>query len=394
MRTALLSTLELTDEGAPRAYELLGGKPLIAWQIDLMRSLGCDRIICIARSGDEKMQEIRSLVEESDLEFQSVSGPLPLVGLISADQELLVMADGLIVDREALPDTFGSGRSVLTLPDDVGITAGFERIDSEHAWGGLLLARGSVAAHLADMPPDSDTVSLLLRLALQSGAQLTPVDPDALKGGEWMLVRNSASLEGREQALLDRSVEKSNWSAPSIALGQRIARALAPDGLARGPLIASAIGTALGLGALALSYFDARAAALVTLGIGAFALFTGISLANLKARLFGASVHMNRTFRVRLLIDVLLVAVLSLPFGLSVAPRALFLPVLFVFVLRLAERLGPDHVNSSFGDRAVIAILLAVPAWFGMLEQALAGLSLLTLASCLFFQRNSKITRA
>ena len=394
MRTALLSTLELTEEGGPCAYEMLGGKPLIAWQIDLMSSLGCDRILCLAHPGDEKIQEIRSLAEESDLVFQSVSGPLPLVGLISVDQELLVMADGLVVDSEALPDNFGSKRSVLTLPDDVGIAAGFERIDSEHAWGGLLLARGSIAAQLADMPADSDTVSLLLRLALQSGAQLTPVNPEVLRGGEWLLARDSAALEGREKALLDRSVEKSNWSAPSIALGQRIARALAPDGLARGPLIASGIGTVTGLGALVLSYLDARAAALVTLGIGAFALFTGISLANLKARLFGASMHMNRRIRVKLLIDAGLVAVLALPFSLAEAPIALFLPVLFVFALRLVERLAPGRLSNSFGDRAVIALLLAVPAWFGMLEQTLAGLSLLTLASCLYFQRNSKITRA
>ena len=394
MRTALLSTLELTDQGTPCAYEMLGGKSLIAWQIDLMRSLNCDRIICIGHPGDDKILEIKRLVESADLEFQSVSGPLPLVGLISADQELVVMADGLVIDQEAVPDGFSSHRAVLTLPDDVGIAAGFERIDSEHAWAGLLLARGSIAAKLADMPPDSDTVSLLLRLALQSGARLSPIDPTALENGEWILARHSKALEGREQALLDRSVQKSSWGAPSIALSHRVARALAPDGLKRGPAIASAVGATLSIAALGLSYFGHQTVALVSLGMGTFALSINNALANLKARLFGAKVPSGQPVLTSVLIDLALVLTLSLPTTLPEAPRTLFLPVLFILILRLAEQLAPDQIKPSFSDRGMLAILLAIPAWFGALEQTLAGLTLLTLALCLFFQRDSKITQA
>lgn len=394
MRTALLSTLELTDQGAPRAFEMLGGKPLIAWQIDTMRSLNCDRIICIAHPGDEKIKEVRSLVEGSDMEFQAVAGPLPLVGLVSADQDLIIMADGLIVDPEALPDEFGSGRSVLTLPDNKGIAAGFERIDSEHAWAGLLLARGSITAHLAEMPPDSDTVSLLLRLALQSGARLSSIDPAALDSGEWMLVRDSEALEGREQALLNRGVEETSWTAPTVALSRRVARALAPAGFARGPLIASVFGVTFGAAALGLSYLEYQALGLALLGIGGFALSTSNALSNLKARLSGAAISQSKPLRTRIVVDVALILALALPLSLSEAHRTLFLPVLFVLAMRLAEQLAPDRVKTGISDRAMLAFLLAITASFGTLEQALAGLSLVTLGSCLFFQRNSKITRA
>lgn len=394
MRTALLSTLELTREGQPRAFERLGGRPLIAWQVDLARELGCDRIICLSTKNDANIQEIKALTEQADIEFQLVAGPLPLVGMLSADQELLVVADGLVIDRDALPEGFGSRPGVLALPDEPGIAAGFERIDSEHSWAGILLARANIASQLAEMPPDSDTISLLLRLALQSGAKLIPLASERLDTGEWLLVKESEALATREQALLDQSVERSSWTAPGIALSRRIARALAPDGLARGPTIANALGIATSAGAIGLAQASFLLPALGLFAVAALAFGTGHALSRLKARLLGMMQAGKGEVLYKLLLDLALIASLSLPTTLDQAPRAVFLPLLLIAVLRLAEQMAPDALKQPLQDRVLLALILIVPAWFVVLEPAIAGLSLLTITSCLFFQRKTKITRA
>lgn len=394
MRTALLSTLELTREGRPRAFQRLGGRPLIAWQMDLARKLACDRIICLSRANEDKLQYIRDLADEADVEIQFSAGPLPLVGMLTADQELLVIADGLVIDHEAIPDEFGHKPCVLALPDDAGTAAGFERIDSEHAWAGLLLARANIAAQLADMPADSDTVSLLLRLALQSGAQMRTIEEDLLNSGEWLLVRESDALDLREQALLDRMVERASWLAPGIALSRRIARLLAPDALTRGPVIACALGVSAGLGAIGLAHFGYQIIALGVFAVSALALLVAQALYRLVARLRGTASSAARERWLNLLTDIILMVTLTLPANLAQAPQKLYLPLLLVTTLRLAESLVPARLKQAISDRFTLSLILMSAAGLSVFDLAIAGLPLLTLASCLFFQRKTKITQA
>jgi len=394
VRSALLSTLELTQAGRPRAFERLGGRSLIAWQVDMARDLGCTRIICLAQRDSEPLQDLHESVESAGLEFQLVRGPLPLARLLSADQELVVIADGLVIDRERLAATIGEQRGVAALPAEEGLAAGFERIDADHAWGGVLVTRARIAEQLADMPPDCDTISVLLRLALQAGARLVNVSAEALDSGEWLLVRDRAVLAMREEALLDRSVESAAWSAPGTALSRRIARALAPDALDRGPATALGLGALGLLGAVVLAQLGLSLAGLTSFIVGAFTLKLGEALGRLKARLRGIGPGTRRADLLRNILDFSLVMALSLPFELDSLPQRMFLPLMFVGLLRLGESLAPEKWRAAWGDRLLAASILLPAAWFGVLDQAVAGLSLLALGLCLFFRRESKITRA
>lgn len=394
MRSALLSTLELTSEGGPRAFEQLGGRSLIAWQVDMARELGCTRIICLAESNIGPIKELRDSVEGEGLQFQLISGPLALVGLLSADQELVVIADGLVIDRERLSVTLGERRGVVALPAEEGIAAGFERIDAEHAWGGVLVARARIAEQLAEMPPDSDTISLLLRLALQSGATLVPVSVDALESGEWLLVRDASELAKREEILLDRSLDSAVWSAPGTALSIRAARALAPDAIVRGPLFASIIG-GLGLaGAIGVAQAGMAFAALLVFAASVFAFNLGRALASLKARLHGIGRASRRSGMLGYVLDLAFVALLSLPFEPQTLAQRIFLPIVFVGLLRLGESLASQRWQATWHDRILIAALLLPAAWFGVMDEALGGMCVAILVTCLFSSHKLKITQA
>lgn len=360
----------------------------------MARDLGCERIICLAERDSEPLQDLREAVENEGLEFQLVRGPLPLARLLSADQELLVIADGLVIDRERLSQIFTEQRGVAALPAEQGIAAGFERIDADHAWGGVLLTRARIAEQLAEMPPDSDTISLLLRLALQSGARLVEVSAEVLESGEWLLARDRAALARREEALLDRSVESGVWNAPGTAMVHRIARALAPDALGRGP------GIALGTGATGLAVAAIVAdlgmsfAAMAIFMIAAFSLRLGEALARLKARLQGLGIRPGRAGLISNIADIVLFLVLFLPFEAPTAMQRLFLPLMFLGLLRLAQGLAPEKWRATWADRILAAALLLPAAWIGVLDQTLAAMCVAMLAFCLFYRRESKITRA
>ena len=192
LRTALLSAVERSEDGTPRAFLELGGRTILVWQADLAISLGCERIVCLAQGPTPELLELQQELEEKGLSFQLIRGSLQLVSLLSADQDILVLADGLVFDRELAHAAIGDKRGIAALPAEEGIAAGFERIDANRAWAGLLVARANIVERLADMPPDVDTISLILRLALQAGVPVVLCDKQHLDSGNVLIGNGEA----------------------------------------------------------------------------------------------------------------------------------------------------------------------------------------------------------
>lgn len=392
MRIALLSALEPTETGSQRAFLTIGGRTLIEWQADLALRLGCERIICLADGAVPELIELQRDIEGRGHQFQLVRGPLQLVGLVSADQELVVLADGAVIDPELAEEIAGSSRGVAALPADQGIAAGFERIDADRAWAGLLVTRANIVERLADLPPDADTVSLLLRLALQSGTQVVLVDKQRLSSGELILATSDIALAKRETALLDRAAVSAPWTAPGLAIANRLARRLSPGAMVKGPLIGWVIAALAGMGAIGLAYSDYTFSALVLAAIAGFSLAVSASFKMLSSRLRGLIGKKRYALWNSALIDILLIAVLMLPTTPPMVMRRLFLPLILLGLLRLATRHLSPRFAALFSDRVLLALLLAPPAWFGILPQAMAALSLLILASLLLAGRQTQIT--
>ncbi|MBA4163421.1 MAG: hypothetical protein C0510_02125 [Erythrobacter sp.] len=400
MRTALLSTIERCEpdesggEGDPRAWCTMGGRPIIEWQLDLARDLGCDRVICLADGPSPQLEHFRERVEAFGLDFQAIGGPRQLAGLVTADQDLVVIAGGVILDREAQRGVLNERRGVAVVPAEAGIAVGFERVDATHAWGGLLVARGRIAEGLAEMPPDSDTVSLLLRLALQAGTPLVNMPPEWLADGTLMLATNARQIELREAALLDRSTNDISWFGPFDASAQRLARRLAPGALVHGPNASS--GSSLGLiaGAIALAYYSRTAEAFVALALAALMASLAIGLGGLRARLLGAVPSRNIVFLFKLLLDASAILIMVGPWGGGLPPAQVSLGFLIVGLWRLAERVGPSSIAPLWQDRTLFAAILAAASWLHALAPTLQALALMALAYCLVFAYRPGLTRA
>ncbi len=389
MRTALIAALRRTPSGALRGELSLAGRTVLARQVDWLRSIGCERIWCLCERVDGEVLRLQHEVEASGGSFQALRGFLHLPALARADDELVILADGLLPDpaigaavftQAPLPTRFvaalpASSPLVAQHPDD------FERIDAQQHWAGLLMMRGAPVQHLADFPPDADAISLLLRLALQAGTPCRALPGEDPAPAGWLLATDESALAAQEQALITRAAGMPDWRRPSLAIGRIAAQALAPQGLEKGPMIAAGAAAALHLGALGAAVWGAGTAALALTGIGAVAAALAGALGRMAGELLGRDRRFLRLAWLDMVVDVAAAAVLLIvlsPSG-ALAPLAMLGPVL-VGLARLTPSAAP---LAALADRAVLPTALAIAGAFGLLPHATALFALVLLGGML-----------
>lgn len=385
MRTGLVSALRRTGTGALRAAMPLAGRTVLSRQVDLLRALGCERILCLCDRVDAEVLGVQQAVESSGGTFQALRGFLHLPALVRGDDELVILADGLLPDPALIADLFAHStppRFVAALaatnplvaqdPDD------FERIDAERHWAGVLAMRGAPVQHLADFPPDADAVSLLLRLALQAGTPCRMVTEDRAAPSAWLLAADETALAVQEDALIMRAAGAVDWRRPSQAAARLIGRQLVPRGLARGPLFALAGALVLMLGGVTASRFGAAVSGLTLAAGGVLAAALADVLANMRRELLGDGLSPRALGWTGWAVDGL--AALTLWLALTSAPLSEPLSVLgpvAVGLARVASRTVPALAFPA--DRMVLLAVLALGAGLGVLPLfvAVSALALL-----------------
>jgi hypothetical protein len=327
------------------------------------------------------------------MQFHAIGGPLQLVGLVSADQELVVLGDGVIYDREYLAESFPNARGVAVVPAYVGVDAGFERVDAQYAWGGLFIARGQIVEQLAEMPADSDTISLLLRIALQAGTKPVTIDADRLEDGSLLKASSQSVIENREKVLLDRSSHRGSWLGPGNALAQIGARKLATNWISRGPALSfSAAITAL-IVAAGLTFYSLPFWALIALLSAALAGSFSVALFSLKAKLLGSDRPKHLSISFNVLLDLSIIASIVLPLSYGWEQR-LFLAAILLGSWRLAQLISTEKLESFWQDRSILIGILIGSALLGIIPTAIQLLVLTAMAYCLFHAGRKKITQA
>lgn len=394
MRIGLIAALRTSEDGALRAQQPLAGRSVLAWQFALLRSLGAERVLCLTDPSDAGGAAVHlpAEIEHAGAVFQALRGFAALPALVRAEDDLLIIADGLVPDPEVVHALLlgepAALRTVATIPDDHPLALAhpqdFERIDASRCWAGVLAMRGAPVQQLADMPPDADALSLLLRLALQAGTPCRDATALNLVPEGWLLADSSTALASHEAGLLERAAPEADWRAPGMALAALLARAFAPQGLAQGALVAGTLGLGLLLGAVLLAAFGPAAGALAMAGAGAFAGELALGFTTIARRLRREVSEARASGMLRLAVDAL--ASLALWFALSPLPvwqpLAMLGPVL-IGLVRLAARAPGGHLRRSARDRSTLLLLLAGAAMAGWLPEAVSCLALGLLAALL-----------
>jgi hypothetical protein len=396
MRIGLIAALGHSEDGHLRAMLPIAGRSVLAWQAGLLQSLGIERVLCLTEAAGIEVITLQQALEAQGVQFHALKGIAAIPALVRAEDDLVILADGLMPDPAAVRNLIDGKkalrRAVVTIPADHPLATAhphvFERIDAARHWAGLLVMRGAPAQQLAAFPPDAHAISLLMRLALQAGTPSRELDAGAMGPESWLFA-DSVVVTGRlELVLIARAAPPADWGAPGNALALALVRALMPRGLAEGPLVAGGAALVLMLLGVMATAFGFAAIGLVLAGLGAFAEQVAHSFAALAASLRGQTRATGGALSAACDLLAGLTAWLALAPIPDWQPLAVVGPVV-IGLTRIAARQPVPVIGTAAGDRAGILLFLAIGAGFGLLAEVLACLAL-GLVAALMLRRDGE----
>jgi hypothetical protein len=372
LRVALLTMLEPAEgiSGTPRAFLRVGGSTVAQQQLALVLALKCERVVCLARAMRPELIALQHAVEGAGAKFHLVPGPRALLGLVTAADELIVLADGLFASAPQAAALLEQGQAVLVQPVVHGLAAGFERIDVNHAAAGAMRIPGRLVEQIAELPGEYDAASALQRIALQAGVRQRQITPDQGKQAFWALVQSDDQAHALEPQWISQRIRDDGPIGPSRAVALSIVRQFGAALLhARSGAAHVAIGAVL----LALIGLGVGWLGLVPLGLGLCA--GGWILrqcAALLARIEGDPAGTGKALRSDLIYGLMLDVVLVTLAGWGTQPEPFrhigdrfFAPFMLVALLRIVPRSMDRRWARWLDDRALLALGLAAALGLG-----------------------------
>ncbi|MGH6743415.1 hypothetical protein [Novosphingobium sp.] len=365
----------VAGQSLPRAFLRVGGATLAQHQLGLALALDCQRVICLAKGPSAEMIALQHMAENAGLQFHIATGARPLAGLVTANDELVVIGEGLFVEPAGVvPLLEGRAPAVLVQPVEGGLAAGFERIDINRASAGLMRIPGHLVENLQELPGDCDVHSALTRIALQAGVPMREVPVAVRSGVDWRLIRDEAEAHAVELEWLRGRFADGDSVSPGRAVarygvltfGSSLLHAgNASNMLSLGVLVAVALAGGLAwFGFVTIAFLSLVAAALLVEASRLLRSVERQALGQLPPAIPRADV-------LRWLVDTL--------FGLSLLaaiPRLggesliswMFPPAMLMMLLALIPRFVTGKVASLATDRATLGLVLAFAAGFGQVE--------------------------
>lgn len=231
-----------------------------------------------------------------------------------------------------------------------------------------------------DLPLDADVPSSLLRIALQSGLRPLPLERRLLDEGEWHLAASPDALADREARFIRTHAAPAPFTAPGIAVAERMGVRVAQDVLDRnGTPLPWIVASVAAIAALTLALFG-----MPEIGIALATLMaTAVVMGQVIERVGQAGeVQPQRSALARvteMLVDPVLITLITLSSPPETGWLRLFVPLVLFGLLRLAARIAPRRWRVSFRDRIILSLLFIPVAYFGFAQEAAGAVAALVL---------------
>ncbi len=387
MRTALLAADRGSSHGTLRAGLTLAGRTVLAWQAELARALGCEQVVVLGHAADETLAQAERECRAHGIGFRRLVAFSGLASLVHVEDELVLLADGLVPDQHTLIALFapqGRGqplrKMVLCLPADDPQAMRFPEIDAARCWAGVAVIRAAPAQRLGDFPPDSNAISLLLRMALQAGTPGHTLTPSPQVSAPGLIADAAESLSRAEQAMIAQQREPASWSAPTLAFTEALGARFAlrtDDGAEAAANLGAAASLLTGMAAAVAGWV---LAAMMASLLGSWLFDLAAAFGRIRRGVLGGKhaavwARLNDPGR-----DGLVVLALSAALG----PSALAaLAPLAIGTARLAQRAARPLAAAFWRDRTAQIAVMTLGAGLGWLAQAAALFALAALAQAL-----------
>jgi hypothetical protein len=371
LRVALLSLMDAA-QGEPQGLRGLlpiGGRSILRHQLGLALALGCSRVVVLAETLTNDLVALQHAAEAGGARFHVIASTRALAPLVAAEDELLVLGEGLLAMPEDALRLLGDGPVVLTLPVETGLPLGFERIDINSAGAGAMLLPGKLIAALGDLPGDWNPGSALLRISSQARIVQRELPALLLDQGRWRLIRDEAEAHRAEPGWVRLHTAGAEVRSPGSWIAAGIVRMLGPALLHAGTrpyviALGAAITALLGTGAGWFGWSGPGFAmlALAWLVHQVASLLARVERDSLISWSGGAPLdHLADWVLDGMFITLCawrseIPAVTGVPWGIAWFP-----PVVLFMLLRLFQRLQPEEAWIWWlGDRFLIGAMLTV----------------------------------
>lgn len=381
MRAALISIAGQPCRAGGQGYVALAGKTVARRQLDFALAAGCDQIFVLGDGASAEAIALRHAAEAAGARFQAISTGHGLLGAVGATDELLVLAPGLLPESVAALEELQHGNAVLVMAAGPAVAAGFERIDLERAWAGALVVRGRLVERLAELLPESEPASALLRIALQARLSERRLPEQDLADGSWSIVGDGEDSTQREREWIERHVPEVAPYAPTVRLADFALRRAAVRLLSqvRAGLALAGGSAALLAGAVASAVLGWPVVAFALVALAAVVTEFGMRFARLRDAPLRQR-EARGSWLPPLAVDLALTACGILAIGGTLAHR-LFPPLVLLGLLHAKSSGQGAHLLDLPRDRALLALILAVGAALGFTEQAIMLAALVLLAA-------------
>ena len=388
MRIALLSTKsDGVEEGAANpAFTKFAGASVIEHQIDTAVAMECDAVFCIVDQTSPTLERVRQSAEQSAVPFRKLVRPEQLVEAVSRDDEVLLIARGVLPDKSAVLAQLGNEPSIAGFASSTPLSPAFERLSRDVQWAGVATITGADIEALSEFPEDIDIHSTLVRIALQNGADLVRLPPELVDNARWHWAADRNALKEREAALVEAKRRAISFRAPGLAIAERIAAKLARDLLGR-PLhiIASLTVMICLVGALLCAWVDMPSVGFLLICLAALAGEVAALSQRVDRKVPRLSSIIPDKFTRTALMDGVLILLLAAASPFEGLARW-FVPVVLIGLLRLGSQHASDAWRDTYQDRILLSSILACAAIMNWSHHAAMLVSLLALASRFFPQ--------
>ncbi len=389
MRIGLISLLD-NDAGRelPRTALIRHcGLPVAAHQSDMALAGGCEKLIYVIDDQTQADAEaLKRRTADAGVTVVFLKRARDLRAHVTASDELLVLAAGLLPGPRLFRQ-ITTKPGVATFPADWAVPAGFERIDREVAWAGVLVTRGAVVEGLSELDDDIDLVAALLRLTLQSGTQCRKLDETEFEEGDWLFANDADALAAREARWYRGNADAIDFRAPGIAIAETAGARLARDIIGtRYQTLPSVLAISMLMAALMVSAFGWLVAGFILAGAAFLFARAGRAVHRLTHPVGGKRIDAPVPV-LEYLCDVTLGVLLIQAGSETVGWLRAFVPVMLFAALYLFRVGRTRGWRLLVEDRFVLSAVLAGTQLFEMAFAAAAAITFVTMMISLWEQR-------
>lgn len=179
----------------PRAQIVFAAQTLIEYQARQAIRAGATCLLIMVDAVTPVLSRLVDRLTGENVQVHLIRDMPGLVRQLPRDGDVLLFADGMIVDQKYLADLAATPGDALLVVGDDAATAHLERVDAVHRWAGVARVSPDTLFNTLDLIGDWDLVLTLLRAAVQADARRVSVAPTDVVEGRVALVERQATAD-------------------------------------------------------------------------------------------------------------------------------------------------------------------------------------------------------